>query len=170
MPKIDVQSYVVGDSAASRIESAASAIRSAAGDDPVIGDVDDAVDLLRRGRAETDQATMRFVVSDFPFLTVVWQQFGTTAAIAHVLRNGKAERMHLLLSGRDARQEAEAIESIRELLGQSFPDDFTAYPRKGHDVFHHTFIIRPLEDDDDFSDLLGFIALVPIFCNSCGIH
>jgi hypothetical protein len=169
--KIDIQSFIVGDSAAAQIELATSATRSTVGDDPVIGDVDDAVELLRRQHATTDCLTMRFVVNDFPFLTVVWQQFGKLAAIAHVLRNGRADTVHLLLSGRDMREEARPIESLRELLGKSFPNDFTGYPRNGNDVFHHAFVIRPIEaDDDDYSDLLGMICIVPIFCEVCGIH
>jgi len=170
MAKIDIQSFIVGDFAAGQIEFATSATTSTFGNDPVIGDVDDAVALLRSQRATTDCLTMRFVVADFPFLTVVWQQFGKSAAIAHVLRNGRAERVHLLLSGRDVREETRPIESLRKLLGTSFPDDFMGYPRKGNDVFHHTFVIRPVKAEDDYSDLLGMICIVPIFCEICGIH
>jgi hypothetical protein len=170
MAKIDIQNFIVGDSAAGEVESAMSATAGAYGDDPMIGSVAETVDLLQSQRASHDCRTMRFGVNDFPFLTVIWQQFGKMAAIAHVLRNGRAARVHLLLSGRDAPEEARPIECLRELLGKSFPNDFTAYPRKGADVFHHQFVIRPILAEEDCSDVLGFIAIVPIFCELCGIE
>ena len=78
--------------------------------------------------------------------------------------------MHLLLNGRDANEELRLIEALRRLLGKSFPNDFAGSCRNGEDVAHHTFVLRPIEDDDDYSDVLAFIALVPIFCEFCGIE
>jgi hypothetical protein len=170
MAKIEIQRFIVGDSAAGQIELATSATAPVDGGDPVIGDVDDAVELLRSQSGADDCLTMRFVLADFPFLTVVWQQFGMLGAIAHVLRNGRADTVHLLLSGRDVQEEARPIAALRGLLGKSFPNDFAGYPRHGKDVFHHTFVIRPQTVEDDYSMPLGMICFVPIFCDVCGIR
>jgi hypothetical protein len=151
MPKIDFRTITVGDSADHEIESALFTPTVIYGDAPMVGDVDGASEMLRTQRPGNGCLTMRFIVSDFTFFALVWQQFDKLAAIVRAL-NDRPEPVHLLLTGRDVHEENRPIESLRALLGESFPDDFVAYPRDGNDVFHHTFGVRQIEAEDDCSE------------------
>ena len=169
MPKIDCKSFTIGDGPASAIESAVSGSFCPIDNARVIGSIDEALALLRNQHSANGCIGIHFRVRDFPFLYIRWQQFGLSAAIVHTFRGGNAERIHLLLTGRDLDEEARLIESLRNLLGKSFPTDFNPSCRNGEDVVQIAFVIRAIPSEDDFSDLLPFIALVPIFCEFCGM-
>jgi hypothetical protein len=46
--------------------------------------------------------------------------------------------------------------------------DFVDHSHDGEDVLHTRFVVR--EIDDPTSNVLRLIALVPIFCDVCGIE
>ena len=175
MPNIECRSFIVGDGPAKGIARMVAENGGRYCDDPagaIISDVEEGVELLRWQDATGSGLTGRFRIDSFPSITLVWQQVGTTAALAYQLRKGKATTAHLILSGRDIEEENTAIDIARRLLGSAFPADCIPSERErlpGH-VLYVKFTLRQTESDKDRATLLGVIAIVPIFCELCGIE
>jgi hypothetical protein len=142
-------------------------------DDPlgvVVSSVGEAVELLRWQPPDCTRFTGRFRIDDMPSLTVVWQQVACTAAIAYQLRNQQVELVHLILGGQDPADDAAAIEVARDVLGNSFPRGDISAGRSAGCVRHVALVLREIVSEEEPAALLGFIAIVPIFCVLCGIE
>ena len=173
MPSIQCVRFDIGEGAAPSVEREVAENGGRYCDDPagvIVSSIDEALELLRWQEPSTTSFSGRFRIDDLPSLTVVWQQVAPTAALVYQLRQGQAEIVHMILGGRDPADESIAIDVAQRLFGDLFPQGGLPVNRLADHVLHVAFVLRQIESEEEPADILGFIAIVPIFCELCGIE
>ena len=173
MPSIQCVRFDIGEGAAPSVEREVAENGGRYCDDAagiVVSSIEEALELLRWQEPSTTYFTGRFRIDDLPSLTIVWQQVAPTAALAYQLRQGKVEIVHMILGGLDPADESVAIDLARRMFGNAIPHDGIPVTRPADHVLYVAFDLRHIESEEEPADILGFIAIVPIFCELCGIE
>lgn len=137
-------------------------------DDVIVESVDEAVDLLRWQEPSPNGIGRRFRVVDWPWWTLAWQTVSPTSALVFQARGDQVERVHVLLGGVDEHDDRAAVAVAKRVVGPDWVDGLMDPECSSGLVTHVALIRRPIKDGGD-ADLLGMLAIVPIFCELSGI-
>lgn len=173
MPKINFRSFSMGSSASTIVERAVAENGGLYCDDPLgvlVSSIDEAVDLLRWKEPDANTFAARFRDSDFPATTIAWKQVAPSAAVVFELSQGRAEAVHLLLGRQDNGDDEAAMQVARRLFGGLFPQEGFATGGRANWVQWITlFLSQVNEGVCEPSAAVGFLTIVPIFCELCGL-